>query len=277
MQAAGSSTTSWRLFEQSSDRIQRGLALTVLIIATIWHLWPAVETTPFHRDEARWIGNSALLREWRHPLGERWQDEGYRNVYGTIDEVSRRRSQPPLAMYVFGIGLIFQGEGLPGSGYWIMTQDTDWNAAHGNMPSSTELRAARRTNVAIVLLTVLGLFVIGERVVNRVAGMTAGLAYALHPLVLETSTRAWSDPLLVLCIVAAALASIRFGARPSLRRAAVLGFCSDWAGQQSSAPCCWPLGWACFAHFRSLGESCEKTEQPFGRAWHWLLFRSQHI
>jgi hypothetical protein len=253
MQAAGSSTTSWRLFEQSSDRIQRGLALTVLIIAIIWHLWPAVETTPFHRDEARWIGNSALLREWRHPLGERWQDEGYRNVYGTIDEVSRRRSQPPLAMYVFGIGLIFQGEGLPGSGYWIMTQDTDWNAAHGNMPSSTELRAARRTNVAIVLLTVLGLFVIGERVVNRVAGMTAGLAYALHPLVLETSTRAWSDPLLVLCIVAAALASIRFGARPSLRRAAVVGILLGLGGATKLSPlllaaglgvlCAFPVAW----------------------------------
>jgi hypothetical protein len=198
-------------------------AIALLSAVTLWHLWPAVATTPFHRDEARWIGNSAVLREWRHPLGEKWQDEGYRNEYGTIDEVNRRRSQPPLAMYLFGIGLTVQGEGLPQTGYWIMDKDTEWNTAHGNMPSGSELRAARRTNVVVALLTVLFLYAIGARLTNRLGGVIAGLAYALHPLVTDTSTRAFSDPLVVLCIVAAAGAAIRFGARPTFGRAALIG------------------------------------------------------
>ena len=209
----------------TSGRLRTGLAIAVLITASLWRLWPAVDTTPFHRDEARWIGNSAVLREWRHPLSIRWQDEGYRNVYGTLDEVNRRRSQPPLAMYVFGIGMIVQGEGLPTTGYWIMSQDDEWNADHGNMPSQGELQAARRTNVVIAILTVLGLFAIGMRMTNRVGGLVAGLGYALHPLVLDTSTRAWSDPLVVFCVVAAAVAAIRFGDRPTIGRAAVIGVC----------------------------------------------------
>ena len=200
-------------------------ALAIIAIAALWRLWPAVETTPFHRDEARWIGNSAVLREWRHPLGIGWQDEGYRNVYGTIDESNRRRSQPPLAMYVFGLGLIVQGEGLPTTGYWIMSHDDEWNAAHGHMPSPGELTAARRTNVVIAMLTALGMFAIGMKLTNRIGGLAMGLAYALHPLVLDTSTRAWSDPLVVLCVVAAGVAAIRFGERPTFGRAAVIGVC----------------------------------------------------
>jgi hypothetical protein len=219
---------------ESQSRVQRRVipiaarwrtfaAITLLSIVTLWRLWPAVATTPFHRDEARWIGNSAVLREWRHPLGEKWQDEGYRNNYGTIDEVNRRRSQPPLAMYLFGIGLIVQGEGLPHTGYWIMDKDAEWNTAQGNMPSDAELHAARRTNVVVALFTVLILYAIGARLTNRLGGVMAGLAYALHPLVTDTSTRAFSDPLLVLCVVAAAGAAIWFGARPTFGRGALIG------------------------------------------------------
>ena len=225
MRTIGSRRDSHSPHVPISGRLRTGLAIAVLIIASLWRLWPAVDTTPFHRDEARWIGNSVVLREWRHPLSIRWQDEGYRNVYGTLDEVNRRRSQPPLAMYVFGLGLIAQGERLPTTGYWIMSQDTEWNAAHGNMPSAGELRAARRTNVVIAILTVLGLFIIGMRLTNRVGGLVAGLGYAMHPLVLDTSTRAWSDPLVVLCVVASAVAAIRFGDRPTFGRAAVVGVC----------------------------------------------------
>jgi dolichyl-phosphate-mannose-protein mannosyltransferase len=206
-----------------SGRLRTATALAIIVIAALWHLWPAVATTPFHRDEARWIGNSALLRQWRHPLGIGWQDEGYRNIYGTIDESNRRRSQPPLAMYVFGFGLIIQGEGLQTTGYWIMSHDDEWNAAHGHMPSQGELTAARRTNVVMTVLTALGMFAIGMKLSNRIGGLAMGLAYAVHPLVLDTSTRAWSDPLLVLCVVAAGVAAIRFGERPTFGRAAVIG------------------------------------------------------
>jgi hypothetical protein len=219
-----------------SGRLRTATAVAIIVVAALWHLWPAAESTPFHRDEARWIGNSALLREWRHPLGSRWQDEGYRNIYGTLDESNRRRSQPPLAMYAFGIGLIIQDEGRQTTGYWIMSHDDEWNAAHGHMPSRGELLAARRTNVVIAMLTALGMFAIGMKLTNRIGGLAMGLAYALHPLVLDTSTRAWSDPLLVLCVVAAGVAAIHFGERPSFGRAAVVGICLGLGGATKLSP-----------------------------------------
>ena len=194
-----------------------------LFAITLWRLLPAVDTTPFHRDEARWIGNSAILREWRHPLGVRWQDEGYRNIYGTIDERNRRRSQPPLAMYFIGAGLLLQGHHLPNTGYWIMDKGPKWNTANGNMPSQTDIRAARRTSVFAAGLTVVVLYFLGSRLTNRAGGMATALIYALHPLVLDTSTRAWSDPLLVLCIALAALAAGRLAERPTWGRAALVG------------------------------------------------------
>jgi hypothetical protein len=203
--------------------IASALPIALLAVVMLWRLWPAVETTPFHRDEARWIGNSALLREWRDPFSDRWQDEGYRSVYESVDESNRRRSQAPLAMYLFGLGLIVQGEGLPNLGYWIMTEDSAWNAEQGNMPSPSEFRAARRTNVAVALLTLVAIYVLAAATINRVAGIAAGLIYALHPLVVSTSTRAFSDPLLVLCVVSAALAALWYGKRPSIARAALVG------------------------------------------------------
>jgi hypothetical protein len=194
-----------------------------LLAVTLWRLLPAVNTTAFHRDEARWIGNSAILREWRNPFGIRWQDEGYENRYGTGDESNRRRNQAPLAMYVIGLGLLVQGEGLTTIGYWIMTQDTDWNTEMGNMPSASELTAGRRTSVALAVLTVIALYVLGTMLTNRVGGVVAAVLYGMHPLVQTTSTRAWSDPLLVLCIVSAALAAVWLVDRPTWQRAGVLG------------------------------------------------------
>ena len=196
---------------------------TVLVAITFWRLVPAIDSTEFHRDEARWIGNSAILREWRNPFGSLWQDEGYRNRYGTYDESTRRRNQPPLAMYLIGFGMLLQGEGLPTTGYWIMNQDTRWNSDQGNLPSAAELEAGRRTNVVIAVLTVVALYILGTRLTNRVGGMAAALLYALHPLVRTTSTRAWSDPLLVLLIVLAGLAAVRLADRPTWGRAVVLG------------------------------------------------------
>ncbi|MCC6790388.1 MAG: glycosyltransferase family 39 protein, partial [Thermomicrobiales bacterium] len=199
--------------------------LLVLVMAAIvlWRLWPAIEETPFHRDEARWVGNSQLLREWRDPFSDRWQDESYEDIYGTIDERNRRRSQPPLAMYVLGLGIVIQRGELPEIGYWIMTQNTHWNTEQGNMPSAGELRAGRRTDVAIAILTVVALYAAGRLLTNRSGGVVTGLFYGLHPLTRDTASRAWSDPLLGLCIVLAALSGYRLAVRPTPGRAALFG------------------------------------------------------
>jgi hypothetical protein len=204
------------------SRIDAVIAV-VLVAVTLWRLLPAVSETEFHRDEARWLHYSQILREWKNPFGDRWQDEGYADTYGTIDERNRRRAQPPLAMYALGLGVLIQRGELPTNGYWIMAQNTRWNSAQGNRPSPGELRAARRTNVVIAALTVVLLFAIGTLLTNRAGGVVTGLVYGLHPLVRDTDSRAWADPLLGLCIVLAAIAGYRLAERPTWGRAALLG------------------------------------------------------
>jgi 4-amino-4-deoxy-L-arabinose transferase-like glycosyltransferase len=211
------------------------LALALVTVALL-RLWPGITDTPFHRDEARWVANAALLREWRHPLGPRWQDEGYPNHYGSLDELNRRRAQPPLAMYVLGLGLLVQGQGLPKTGYWIMSQDQQWNIDHGNKPSPGLLHAARRVNVVIAALSVLALYAIGALAVNRIGGVTAGLLYALHPIVLDTSTRAWADPLFVLLVALAALAGYALAKQPTWSRAVLLGLLLGLGGATKLSP-----------------------------------------
>jgi 4-amino-4-deoxy-L-arabinose transferase-like glycosyltransferase len=104
-----------------------------------------------------------------------------------------------------------------------MDKGPKWNTAEGNKPSESDLHAARRTSVFAAGLTVVVLFLIGSRLTNRAGGVATALIYALHPLVLDTSTRAWSDPLLVLCIALAALAAGRLAERPTWGRAALVG------------------------------------------------------
>jgi len=186
-------------------------------------LLPAVTETRFHRDEARWLNGAQLLRAWGNPFGERWQDEGYDDTYGTVDERNRRRAQPPLAMYVLGLGVLVQTGELPNNGYWIMTMNGRENRALGNTPALDHLRAARRTSAVIAALTVVGLYAIGTLLTNRVGGVVTGLAYALHPLVRDTASRAWSDPLLGLCIVLGALAGYRLVERATWGRAVIFG------------------------------------------------------
>lgn len=212
------------------------LLVSSLIAIALWRLLPAVDTTSFHRDEARWIGNSAILREWRNPFSSRWQDEGYVNRFGSLDEATRRRNQAPFAMYVIGLGLLIQGQGLPTVGYWIMSQDAEWNSERGNMPSPSELRAGRLTNVAVAVLTVIAIYALGALLTNRVGGVTSALIYAAHPLIRTDSTRAWSDPLLVLLIALAALAAWRLGERPTWLRAAVLAVALGFGAATKLSP-----------------------------------------
>jgi 4-amino-4-deoxy-L-arabinose transferase-like glycosyltransferase len=117
-----------------------------------------------------------------------------------------------------------------------MDQGTKWNTEQGNMPSIADLHAARRTSVFVAGLTVVALFVIGTRLTNRVGGVFTALIYALHPLVLATSSRALSDPLLVLCIALAAVAAIRFVARPTWGRAALVGLLLGLGGATKLSP-----------------------------------------
>ncbi|MGH2535298.1 MAG: glycosyltransferase family 39 protein [Thermomicrobiales bacterium] len=212
------------------------LIAAALFALTLWLLLPAVDQTPFHRDEARWIYRVNLLREWRDPLGPRWQDEGYPVRYRSYDEYYRMRGQPPFAGYVFGLGLLLHGHDATTNGFWIMDRDNAWNAARGNMPAPDDLHAARRTNVVIAALTVVAVYVVGRRLTNRVGGAVGALALAVHPLLEDTATRAWSDPLLMLLVALAAIAAYRLADRPTWIRAILLGTLLGLGGATKLSP-----------------------------------------
>ena len=213
-----------------------GLVALALGAVAFWQLLPAVATTPFHRDEARWLHRASYLREWRHPLGPRWQDWGYPPGEGTADELNRMRGQPPLGSYLTGLGLLLQGRDLSTNGFWNMERDEAWNADRGNWPDPADLRAGRRTNVAVAALTVAAVYLLGRRLTNRVGGAAGALLLACHPLLRDTATRAWADPLLALLVALAALAAFRLGERPSRGRALLLGALLGLGGATKLSP-----------------------------------------
>lgn len=241
----------WRPATSRAPGQWDALIALVLFGFTLWRLLPAAETTPFHRDEARWVHRVYLLHEWADPFGPRWQDEGYPEGGRSWDERYRMRDQPPLAPYVFALGLLAQGRDLQTNGFWDMDRDDAWNVAAGNLPSPGDLAAARRTNVAVAALIVVAAYLLGRRLAGRVAGVAGALLLALHPLLLYTATRAWTDPTMALCVALAAVAAYRLADRPSWPRALVLGALLGLGGRPSSARWSSPSrsaasGWCCW-------------------------------
>lgn len=128
-----------------------------------------------------------------------------------------------MASYLLGLGLLAQGRDLNVNGFWNMNKDDAWNIAHGNAPSKNDLIAARRTNAALAAMTAAIMYFIGRRLTNWVGGVITGLIQGFHPLVLDTSTRAWGDTSLVFFIALSALAIMHWGARPTWPRAVLIG------------------------------------------------------
>ncbi|HET8524212.1 MAG TPA: glycosyltransferase family 39 protein [Thermomicrobiales bacterium] len=215
--------------------VDLGLAVLVLTIA-LWQLLPGVTTTPFHRDEARWIYRVQLIKDWRHPLSEQWQDDGYPIGTGSLDERTRMSGQPPFASYLLGIGMLLQGRDLTTNDFWVMDQDDAWNNAHGNMPSAADLRAARRTNVVLAALAVVAVYFIGKRLTNRVGGFIGAASLAVHPLLFDVATRAWADTTLIFLLAFAAIAAYRLADHPTWERAVLLGALIGFAGATKLSP-----------------------------------------
>src|ERR687894_1951127 len=92
-----------------------------LFLLALAHNLGAVESSPFHPDETRWLNRAHYLRDLGDPAGPTWRD-GYLT-----------RGQPPLGSYLMGLGLLLQGRDLDTNGVWDFDQSDAWNAANGNM------------------------------------------------------------------------------------------------------------------------------------------------
>ncbi|MGH2603264.1 MAG: glycosyltransferase family 39 protein, partial [Dehalococcoidia bacterium] len=184
----------------------------------------AVEQSPLHPDETRWLHRAHYLRNLTDPFGPTWRD-GYLT-----------RGQPPLGSYLMGAGLVVQGRDLETNGVWEFRHDEALNRARGNMASPADLAAGRRTNAVVGALAVAVVYLAGALLTNRIGGVAGALLLATHPLMLLLSSQALSDALLVLCLAVALLAGCRLGTRPDWRSAFVLGIALGLGGATKLSP-----------------------------------------
>ena len=171
----------------------------------------AVESSPFHPDETRWLNRAHYLTDLTDPAGLTWRD-GYLT-----------RGQPPLGSYLMGLGLLAQGRDLQTNGVWSFWHDETWNRAHGNMASPDDLTAGRRTNTVVGALAVVTVYLAGTALTHRVGGVVGALLLASHPLMGMLASQALADALLTLLLAAAVLAGCRLAARPGWPWALALG------------------------------------------------------
>ncbi len=199
------------------------IASGVFLLALVQNLG-AVEHSPFHPDETRWLNRAHYVSDLTDPFGPTWA-EGYLT-----------RGQPPLGSYLMGAGLLVQGRDLDTNGVWDFRHDAAWNRARGNMASSADLTAGRRANAMVGALAVAVVYLAGARLTNRVGGVAGGLLLGSHPLMIMLASQALSDALLVLLLAVALLAGCRLGERPGWGSALVLGAALGLGGATKLSP-----------------------------------------
>ena len=200
------------------------LIVLVLVAVGLVQNLAHVDSTPFHRDEARWTHRARYVRHLQDPLGDYWRDRGL------------MRGQAPLGSYLMGVGLLAQGRDLDTNGLWSLNHSAAWNRREGRMPTAADLTAARRTDAVVGALTVVALYLLTRRFGNRVAGAAAALLVIPHPLHIYLSSLAGSDALLALLVLLAALAAWRLAERPTWPRALLLGVLLGLGGATKLSP-----------------------------------------
>lgn len=203
----------------------RDLALALALLGlALWQNLAHVATTPFHPDETRWINRAHYVRDLAEPFGQTWSDHFL------------ARGQPPAGSYLMGIGLLVQGRDLATNGIWRFDRGTVWNTRNGNMSARADLVAGRRTNAVVGALTVVAVYVLGRLLVNRVGGAMAALFLAVHPLMIQLSSQALADVLLVFLLALAGIAACRLADRPTWGRTVLLGIVLGLAGATKLSP-----------------------------------------
>ena len=190
------------------------VAAVVVAVVSLWQSMGDLRVSRFHPDESRWLNRSQHVRELTDPRGEYWSDKYL------------IRGQPPMGSYVMGIGLLLQGRDLDTNGPWNFSYGNEgtvvWNAARDNIPSEDDLIAARRTSVAIGMLTCLAVFAIVTMLTHWLGGLVAGLFMAVHPLEVYLSTLGVSDATFTGLAAFAVLAALLLARRPTWPRTLLL-------------------------------------------------------
>lgn len=215
-----------RDFRFSSDNGHKVWWWAVAAVALVAFLLAndAARLPNFNPDESRWISRAHYLTDLADPFGSTWDDQ-----YMT-------RGQPPLGSYAMGLALVAQGRDLETNPPWDFSIPWEENIAAGMKPVPEDLAAGRRASALLVALTSVAVIVLANVFVAPPWAIAAGALYAVHPFTTYIGSIAMADALFGLLIALAAIAAARFGQRPSLPRAALVGVLLGLGGATKLSP-----------------------------------------
>lgn len=194
----------------SVSRVIRWLLAFLLILLVIFQIWGAMDV-PFHPDESTQLYMSSdfdLL--FTRPQSMAWdpaKEADLRQRYRELDA--------PLTKYLLGMARSLAGEAaLPAD--WDWSQDWETNRQSGALPSTALLRAGRMGITLLLPLSMLLLFLAGQRVGGLCTGLLAAILLGSSALVLLHGRRAMAEGPLVLGVCLAVWGFVEGDRRPWL-------------------------------------------------------------
>ena len=173
----------------------------MLAVVALAVLRGPMTTQRFSIDESRWISTSRYF----------WITLVDRDVFGSAWQPNYLiMTQPPVARYLIGFGLWFQGWAPDElNGRYDSLEPYSWNFARGNVPSQELLRAARRVLLVFAVGAVLLLYLVGRTLGGPAAGIVAAALALANPLLSTLWTRALAESVLAFFTLLALLLALR--------------------------------------------------------------------
>lgn len=195
----------------------------VFLVALATHL-SGVESTPFHKDESRWLNRAHYITDLADPFGPTWNDQFL------------SRGQPPVGSYMMGIGLLLQGRDLDTNNAYDFRRNEDFNRGLGTFPERDDLMAGRRWNSFLGAVAAAAVYLIVRQLTNPVGGVVGALFLIANPLQLWHNRLALADTTLTLTLALLMLCVIQLMRKPGWGWAIATGVLIGLGGANKFTP-----------------------------------------
>ncbi len=216
-------TAALRQEHSRSRRIDIVMMALLFLIAMATHL-SGVNSTPFHKDESRWLNRAHYFTDLADPFGPTWNDQFL------------SRGQPPVGSYMMGIGLLVQGRDLNTNDAYDFRRSDDFNRSLGTLPERGDLLAGRRWNSFLGAVAVTVVYLVVRQLTNPVGGVVGALFLIANPLQLWHNRLALADTTLTLTLALLMLCVIQLMRRPGWGWAIATGVLIGIGGANKFTP-----------------------------------------